>query len=304
MLVRAPATVANLGPGFDALALALDLWNEVEADTEARPEVRVEGEGAGELPEDASNLVFRAMVWLAREVGGTLPPFALRCRNRIPLERGLGSSAAAVVSGIVLADRLLGAGLGPDRLLEVAVDIEGHPDNVAACLRGGAVVAYLSRSGWRAEPLTAHPDLRLAVLIPEHERLPTEDARRVLPREVPLADAAFNAGRAALAVLALTERPDLLAEAVEDRLHQGRRLPLVPGGRSGSDPAVVLGRARVRVARRPDQPRSVRAGPAAGRPAHAERPADPSDQGAAVRADPHEELQPPSGRRRHRPDVR
>ena len=232
MLVRAPATVANLGPGFDALALALDLWNEVEADTEARPEVRVEGEGAGELPEDASNLVFRAMVWLAREVGGTLPPFALRCRNRIPLERGLGSSAAAVVSGIVLADRLLGAGLGPDRLLEVAVDIEGHPDNVAACLRGGAVVAYLSRSGWRAEPLAAHPDLRLAVLIPEHERLPTEDARRVLPRQVPLADAAFNAGRVALAVLALTQRPELLPEAVEDRLHQSRRLPLVPGARA------------------------------------------------------------------------
>ena len=232
MLVRAPATVANLGPGFDALAMALDLWNEVEADAAASPAVEVHGEGEGELPEDASNLVFRAMAWLAREVGGTLPAFALRCRNRIPLERGLGSSAAAVVSGIVLADRLLGAKLGPDRLLEVAVDIEGHPDNVAACLRGGAVLAYLSRSGWRAEPLTPHPDLRLAVLIPEHERLPTEDARRALPRQVSLADAAFNAGRAALAVLALTERPDLLPEALEDRLHQGRRLPLVPGARA------------------------------------------------------------------------
>jgi homoserine kinase len=232
MRVGAPATVANLGPGFDSLALAVDLWNEVEADTDAPPAVTVEGEGAGELPEDASNLVFRAMAWLAREAGGSLPPFALRCRNRIPLERGLGSSAAAVVSGLVLADRLLGTGLDPDRLLEVAVDIEGHPDNVAACLRGGTVVAYLSRSGWRAERLTPHPDLRLAVLIPEHERLPTADARRVLPREVPLADAAFNAGRTALAVLALTERPDLLPEALEDRLHQQRRLPLVPGARA------------------------------------------------------------------------
>jgi homoserine kinase len=232
LVVGAPATVANLGPGFDALALAVDLRNEVEADTDAAPAVTVEGEGAGELPEDASNLVFRAMAWLAREAGGSLPPFALRCRNRIPLERGLGSSAAAVVSGLVLADRLLGTALDPDRLLEVAVDIEGHPDNVAACLRGGAVVAYLSRSGWRAERLTPHPDLRLAVLIPEHERLPTADARRVLPREVPLADAAFNAGRAALAVLALTERPALLPEALEDRLHQQRRLPLVPGARA------------------------------------------------------------------------
>ena len=232
LVVGAPATVANLGSGFDALALAVDLWNEVEADTDAAPAVTVEGEGAGELPEDASNLVFRAMAWLAREAGGSLPPFALRCRNRIPLERGLGSSAAAVVSGLVLADRLLGTALDPDRLLEVAVDIEGHPDNVAACLRGGAVVAYLSRSGWRAERLAPHPDLRLAVLIPEHERLPTADARRVLPREVSLADAAFNLGRAALAVLALTERPALLPEALEDRLHQQRRLPLVPGARA------------------------------------------------------------------------
>ena len=232
MRVGAPATVANLGPGFDALALAVDLWNEVEADLHAAPAVTVEGEGAGELPEDASNLVFRAMAWLAREAGGSLPPLALRCRNRIPLERGLGSSAAAVVGGLVLADRLLETALDPDRLLEVAVDIEGHPDNVAACLRGGAVLAYLSRSGWRAEALTPHPDLRLAVLVPEHERLPTADARRVLPREVPLADAAFNAGRAALAVLALTQRPDLLPEALEDRLHQQRRLPLVPGARA------------------------------------------------------------------------
>lgn len=232
MLVRAPATVANLGPGFDALALAVDLRNEVEADIDAAPAVTVDGEGAGELPEDASNLVFRAMTWLAREAGGSLPPFALRCRNRIPLERGLGSSAAAVVSGLVLADRLLGTALDPDRLLQVAVDIEGHPDNVAACLRGGAVLAYLSRSGWRAERLAPHQDLRLAVLVPEHERLPTADARRVLPREVPLADAAFNLGRAALAVLALTERPDLLPEALEDRLHQQRRLPLVPGARA------------------------------------------------------------------------
>lgn len=232
MRVRAPATVANLGPGFDALAMALDLWNEVEADTDAAPEVRVSGEGAGELPEDASNLVFRSMAWLAREVGGSLPPFALRCLNRIPLERGLGSSAAAVVSGLVLADRLLGSSLDRDRLLEIAVDLEGHPDNVAACLRGGAVIAYLSRSGWRAEPLTPHPDLRLAVLIPEHERLATDDARRTLPRQVRLTDAAFNAGRTALAVLALTERPELLGEALEDRLHQNRRLPLVPGARA------------------------------------------------------------------------
>jgi homoserine kinase len=232
LTARAPATAANLGPGFDALGLALELWNEVEMDTDAPPAVEVRGEGVAELPDDASNLVFRTMAWLAREAGGTLPPFALRCTNRIPLERGLGSSAAAVVSGMVLADRLLGTGLDPDRLLEVAVDVEGHPDNVAACLRGGLVLAYLGSSGWRAERLEAHPSLRPVLVVPLHERLPTADARRALPRQVPLADAAFNAGRAALAVVALTERPHLLSAAMEDRLHQSRRLPLVPAARA------------------------------------------------------------------------
>jgi homoserine kinase len=230
--VRVPATVANLGPGFDALALAVDVQNEVEIETEERPAVTVEGEGAGELPEDASNLIFRSMAYLAREAGGSLPPFALRSRNAIPLERGLGSSAAATVAGILLANELLGAHLDHDRLLEVAVDIEGHPDNVAACLFGGLVLVYLSSAGWRAERLQPHASLRLVLLLPEEERVPTVDARRVLPREVPLSDAAYNIGRAALSVIALTDRPDLLAEALEDRLHQGRRLALAPASRA------------------------------------------------------------------------
>jgi homoserine kinase len=232
VVARAPATVANLGPGFDALAMAIDLWNEVVADLDAEPEVTVSGEGSGELPQDASNLVFRSMTYLSREAGRPLPPLALRSRNRIPLERGLGSSAAAVVAGLLLADGLLGTGLDDDRLLEVAVDLEGHPDNVAGCLRGGVVIAYLSRRGWRAHRLAAHPSLRPVLLVPEHDRLATADARRALPREVPLGDAAFNVGRAALAVVALTERPDLLAVAMEDRLHQNRRLPLVPASRA------------------------------------------------------------------------
>ncbi|HZA60450.1 MAG TPA: homoserine kinase [Actinomycetota bacterium] len=230
--VRVPATSANLGPGFDALALALALHNEVTVDTDAGPAVTVTGEGAGELPEDATNLVFRSMSYLAREAGGSLPSFHLDGANKIPLERGLGSSAAAVVAGLLLADRLLGTHLGPDRLLEVAIDIEGHPDNVAGCLRGGLVLAHLSSNGWRAERLEPHPDLRPIVLLPHHERLPTVDARRALPRQVPLEDAAFNVGRTALAVIALTQRPGLLEEALEDRLHQPHRLPLVPAARA------------------------------------------------------------------------
>lgn len=227
-----PATSANLGPGFDAFALALDLRSEVVVDTGAEPGIVVEGEGRGELPEDASNLIFRAMTYVSREAGGSLPPFRLTARNAIPLERGLGSSAAAVVAGVLLADRLLGTGLGPDRILEVAVDIEGHPDNVAACLRGGLVIAHLSETGWRAERMDLHQALRPVLLVPEHERLPTADARRVLPQTVPLATAVFNAGRAALALLALTQRPDLLREALEDRLHQPHRLPLIPSARA------------------------------------------------------------------------
>lgn len=232
LLARVPATVANLGPGFDTLALAVDLTSEVELDTGAEPAVLVEGEGAGELPEDASNLIFRSMAYLAREAGGSMPPFRLTCRNAIPLERGLGSSAAAVVAGLLLANEVLGAGLGPERLLEVAVDIEGHPDNVSACLFGAIVVAYLSRAGWRAERLAPHSALRPVLLVPEGERLPTSDARRALPREVSLSDAAYNAGRTALAVVALTARPELLPEALEDRLHQARRLAMAPSARA------------------------------------------------------------------------
>jgi homoserine kinase len=229
---RAPATVANLGPGFDALAMAVDVWNEVTVNPEAPPAVSVSGEGAEELPEDASNLIFRSMTYLSREVGRPLPSFRLSSENRIPLERGLGSSTAAVVAGLVLADRLLEADLGEDGLLEMAADLEGHPDNAAAGLRGGVVIAYLSRDGWRAERLEPNHDVRPVFLIPLEERVRTSDARRVLPREVPLADAAFNAGRTALMVRALTERPELLREALEDRLHQARRLQLAPAARA------------------------------------------------------------------------
>jgi homoserine kinase len=229
---RAPATVANLGSGFDCLALAVDLSNEFTVDTQAEPGVFVEGEEASDLPADATNLVFRTISYLAREAGGGLAPFRLESANRIPLQRGLGSSAAAVVGGLLLADRLLGTGFSADDFLEMAVDLEGHPDNVAACLRGGLALAYLSQDGWRAEIFQPHHSLRPAILVPVSERLATEDARRALPRAVPLADATFNLSRIVLAVLALTERPNLLPEALQDRLHQVYRLPLIPATRA------------------------------------------------------------------------
>ena len=230
--VRVPATAANLGPGFDCLALALDLANEFTVDTEGEPGIDVQGEGAGELPANGTNLVFRTIAYVARELGGSLPAFRLSCRNAIPLQRGLGSSASAVVGGLMLADRLLESRLWPWRLLEVAVDLDGHPDNVAGAMFGGLVVAYLSAQGWRAEALRPSEALRPVVLVPDAERISTDEARRVLPRAVSFGDAAFNASRSALALLALTEKTDLLVEALEDRLHQAHRLDLAPGARA------------------------------------------------------------------------
>ena len=231
--VVAPATVANLGPGFDCLALALDITNEFVVRTGVEgPSVTVVGEGAGELPADGTNLVFRTVTYVARELGGKPPPFSLECMNRVPLQRGLGSSASAVVAGVLIADRLLGAGLSEDTKLEMAADVEGHADNAAACLRGGVVVAYLSSQGWRAEALAPHAGLRPLILVPEAERISTDDARRVLPTAIPLGDVTFNLARVPLALLALTARSDLLGSALEDRIHQARRLLLAPAARA------------------------------------------------------------------------
>jgi homoserine kinase len=231
--VVVPATVANLGPGFDCLALALDITNEFVVRTGVEgPSVTVKGEGATELPADGTNLVFRTVSYVARELGGKPPTFSLDCLNRIPLQRGLGSSASAVVAGVLIADRLLDARLSEDTKLEMAADVEGHADNAAACLRGGLVMAYLSSQGWRAEAIPLHAGLQPAVIVPEAERISTEDARRVLPTAIPLADVTFNLSRVPLVVLALTARPHLLGAALEDRIHQARRLPLAPAARA------------------------------------------------------------------------
>jgi homoserine kinase len=227
-----PASIANLGSGFDCAALALELRNEFILDTGAEPLVRVEGEGAGELPEGPANLVAKAVAAVAVEAGTAIPPFALTCVNRVPLQRGLGSSAAAVVGGLLLGDRLLGSKLADDQLLGLAASFEGHADNVAACLLGGLALVYGTSSGWRAERLDPGPSIHPVVLIPEAERLSTDAARRAIPPSVPFPDAAFNLSRSALLSLAFTARTDLLPAALEDRLHQDYRLPLMPKSRS------------------------------------------------------------------------
>ena len=227
--VSVPATVANLGPGFDCMALAVDLWNEITIDTEGPPRVTVEGEGADELPTDSSNLVVRVMAQLAEGANRPLPEFSMACTNRIPLARGLGSSAAAVVGGLLLADRLFETRIGSAAVLQLAEGIEGHADNVAAAIHGGLVLAYREAGGgWRVERLRLAKGLHPVLLVPENERVSTEEARRALPTQVTLEAATFNAARAALLGLALTASPQLLREALRDRLHQGNRLRLAP----------------------------------------------------------------------------
>lgn len=228
--VRVPATSANLGPGFDALGLALDLTDEVAATVLPEAEdlrIEVEGEGADDigLPRDARHLVHRAVVSGFDALGAPTPRLRLRCRNAIPHSRGLGSSAAAIVAGLALARALLvDADLTDAELLALAARLEGHPDNVAPAVLGGFTVAFerTADAVGTAVRLPVHPDLALRVLVPPTP-VSTELARGLLPAQVPHADAARNAGRAALLVAAVTERPDLLLEATEDRLHQSYR---------------------------------------------------------------------------------
>ncbi|XVQ87967.1 homoserine kinase [Microbispora siamensis] len=257
VVVRVPATSANLGPGFDSLGLALDLYDEVEAEISGSSGVRiaVEGQGAGELDEGEGHLVVGTMRATFDRMGFAQPDgIALRCRNRIPHARGLGSSSAAICAGILAARALVrarGAGDLPDaEVFALATELEGHPDNVAPCLAGGLTIAWTDQSGAASMvKLTPHEDVRPVTLIPDF-RLSTEEARGLLPKDVPHSDAAANAGRAALLVAALTQRPepDLLLAATEDRLHQRYRAPAMPRTaelvrrlREAGVPAVVSG---------------------------------------------------------------
>ena len=237
LTARAPATAANLGPGFDCFGLALDLCNEVTVDTDAEPGITWEGEGDGELPTDGSDMVSRAMRLAERRAAEAhgegaypLPAFGLHGTNRIPLERGLGSSAAAAVAGVALAYRLLGLD-DPDSFattaLRLAAQIEGHPDNAAAAALGGLTIV----ADDDVERLDPHPGLRPILFVPDDIRVSTEDARRVIPETVTREDAVFNVGHAALTVARLLRDPDRLRFAMRDRLHQDARLALVPQAR-------------------------------------------------------------------------
>ena len=238
--VEVCATSANLGPGFDCLGLALDLRDTMEARFTDDGEVTVEvhGQGAGTVPTDASNLVARVVhTGLATfDESGQLSGrgVQLRCANAIPHSRGLGSSAAAIVGGLTLAAHLAGAAdeLTAAQLLALATRLEGHPDNVAAGVLGGATIAWMESGGagpvGRAARYEVHPDVVPLLVIPSAEAS-TAAARVALPSVVDHADAAFNAGRSALLVHALSREPRLLLAATEDRLHQQQRRGVYPG---------------------------------------------------------------------------
>ncbi|MFN8499406.1 MAG: homoserine kinase [Anaerolineae bacterium] len=227
--VRVPATTANLGAGFDVLGLSLSLHNEIEATTAASLSITVEGEGAAELPRDATNLVWQAAQRAYACVGVTPSGARLHMRNAIPLESGLGSSAAAIVAGLLLGNALVGDKLDRDTLLALAIDMEGHPDNVAPAMLGGLVAGARDDAGRPIVRRLPIPALKAVVVMPE-ARLSTAAARRALPSTIPMSDAVFNLGRLALTIAAFQAGDyALLAQAMGDRLHQPYRAPLVPG---------------------------------------------------------------------------
>jgi homoserine kinase len=250
--VRVPATSANLGPGFDALGLALSLSDEVSARvTTAGVNISVVGEGADGVALDESHLVLRSMRASFDRLGVQPAGLELVCANRIPHGRGLGSSAAAIVAGVLLARALVDGGsaiLDDAATLVLADELEGHPDNVAACLLGGLTIAWTPDDGGGARAIRLEPSgVRPVVCIPVLTSS-TAQSRQALPPSVPHVDAAFNAARAALLVAALTVAPECLLSATEDRLHQQYRaagLPataaLVAALRAHHLPAVVSG---------------------------------------------------------------
>ena len=232
--VKAPATTANMGPGYDCLGMALDVWNTIEVEVldSGEPVVEVTGEGAGELGTGRDNLVYRSMEFLFQDAGQEMPLVRIRCDNAIPLARGMGSSAAAIAGGLVAANAICSQDYTPNDLLEMAATIEGHPDNVAAAVLGGMqlVISDKTEEGSRlyAVSINVPPELRAVVFVPQ-VRIATEDARAVLPEKITVADAVHNMGRIGLLVASMaTNHPEYLAIATQDLLHQPYRQPLFP----------------------------------------------------------------------------
>ena len=240
-----PATTANLGPGFDCLGLALSLTNQVTVKiADAGLSIEVHGEGAESIATDETNLVFKSAERLFERVGRRPPGLQIIQNNQIPVSSGLGSSAAAVLAGLLAANTLLGFPLTDTKLLTLATDIEGHPDNVTPAFYGGLTLSLFDGEDLIVDHIPV-PDMTVVVVLPVFDLL-TIEARAALPAQVPLSDAVFNASRVGLLVRALGAGDyDRLRIAMQDRLHQPYRMSLIPGMQTVFNEALEAGAAGV-----------------------------------------------------------
>jgi len=228
--VRVPASSANLGPGFDALGLALSLYLECRFRPAEALAICASGRDSDLISRGEENLIWQTALRVASDTAAAMPPIELEIANEIPIGKGLGSSAAALTAGVVIANEVLGLGWDAHRVLDEAAQIEGHPDNVAACVLGSIVASAIDSEGVaRAVRLELDPHYNVAVVVPDFV-LPTSEARRVLPQTYSREDTVFNVQRSALLIVALaTGARDVFPTALEDRLHQPYRYDLVPG---------------------------------------------------------------------------
>jgi homoserine kinase len=228
--LRVPASSANLGPGFDAIGLALGVYLTCRFRRSERLDIRVEGRDAGEIPTTEDNLIWQTAQAVARDVGTEMPAIELHVANDIPIGKGMGSSAAALTAGVVIADHVLDLGWKPLRILDEAAKLEGHPDNVAPCTLGSIVASAIDSGGvTRAVRLDLPRRFAIGVVVPDFD-LPTAKARAVIPDCYSRQDAVFNVQRASLLIAALaTGSTWAFPAALEDRFHQPYRIPLVPG---------------------------------------------------------------------------
>ena len=243
--IQVPATSANLGPGFDTLGLALDLWNETIITPANNFLIQVKGEGANKLSQDKDNLIIRAALRLAESAGRSLPPFHADCVNHISLSSGLGSSAAAIMTGLLAGNALLESPLTNKDILNLAAEMEGHPDNVAPALLGGLVVSTMDNKKVIAHQIPIGMDVHITIVLPDFH-ISTKQARAALPKKIIMKDAVHNISRAVLVTESFrTGDFELLGEAMTDTLHQPYRLKLMPGAQSAMDAAKEAGASAV-----------------------------------------------------------
>jgi len=248
--VKVPATSANLGPGFDSLGLALDLWNEAEfiPTNDRKISLTIEGEGRDKLPTDANNAIVDAALQVYTLAGKSYHGMQIRCTNRVPLGSGLGSSSAALLTGMLGANAILGEPFSRDEILKLAIETEGHPDNVAPAMLGGLVASIIHEShvvSLRITLTDQRAPIHITVVFPDFD-FPTRQARAILPRQIELKDAIYNLSRAVIITEAFRQGDlNMLHEAMSDKLHQPYRLPLIPGAQAAMDAAKVAGASAV-----------------------------------------------------------